>query len=309
MLFGLNLRGFMFRILTTLIVVSGMSASPGCAKKKKSDRDTRRDQIRQDAQIKRNELQEVTGGYRGLLASEGTEGQNVSLILETKDIPAAEEGEVDPVLIPTLTGYLQFEAFGGSRSQNSEHVGLGFEVADYDSKKKIVNIVAKTSEYESILIEMQLAGDELEGGWTVPKLSSSGELKLSRASDLFISEEAAGTFNGVYHGTLTNSHPEVNLPESVVIDIVATQDLTKALGVGFTGKLRFYLGTVGSEEYFETALTSILFNPFTSQFLAKTGKFQMTLKGTVHSGRIDSSVFVEGYGEAASLTAQKEARQ
>ena len=299
----------MFRTFVALALVICFGAISGCAKKKKSDRDTRRDQIRQDAQIKRNELQEVTGGYRGLLASEGTKGQNVSLILETKDVPAAEEGEIDPVMIPTLTGYLQFEAFGHGTSQKSENVGLGFEVADYDPKKKTVNIVAKTSEYESILIEMQLAGDELDGVWTVPKLSSSGKLKLSRASDLFINEEVAGSFDGVYRGTLTNTNPEVNLPETVVIDIVATQDLTKALGVRFTGKLRLYLGSMGSDEYYETVLTDILFNPFTSQFLAKTTDFQMTLKGTSHSGRIDSAVFIDGYGESASITAQKEVGQ
>src|SRR5690606_9932290 len=88
------------RVCALLLAAQTLMLTGSCGNRKKSGREIRREQIRNNAEIKRRELLEIAGRYFGEFVDEDGRGQNVTLMLETKDIAHDEEGEeaeVDPV--------------------------------------------------------------------------------------------------------------------------------------------------------------------------------------------------------------------
>src|SRR5690606_29640771 len=90
-----------------IVLIAAITQLVGCGNRRKSDRELRRDQIRVNAEAKRRELQNVKGRYYGYLEDAKERQLNVTLSLEIKDLPQDEEGEIDPVMVPSLTGFLR----------------------------------------------------------------------------------------------------------------------------------------------------------------------------------------------------------
>ena len=77
------------------IVLASLTVLPACARKKMSDREAKREQIRNTAEAKRKELNQAAGLFRGFLV-QGDTKQDISLSLELKDVPDTSAGQVDP---------------------------------------------------------------------------------------------------------------------------------------------------------------------------------------------------------------------
>ena len=152
----------------------------GCSKKKLSDRDVRREQLRLNAQKKRAELAPLAGGYRGALML-GSEPQDASLSIEVKDLPENEDGQVDPVLMPTVSGSLRMTYGGG---EGLEFFSFGTLKADYDSHQGKLDLVVSNGTFKEINLTLEFRDQSLVGTWTAPSSSASGTAEFKRTDNL-----------------------------------------------------------------------------------------------------------------------------
>jgi hypothetical protein len=144
----------------------------GCAKDALSERDAKLNQAKNAAEAKRRELQPVVGFYTGALVLNGNE-QEMSLTIEIKDIPTPVEGSVDPVMVPTLSGYIKLTL--GS---------YAITKADFSPKTNKLDFVGSHVEFKDLIVSADVVGPDISGTWTAPSLSASGTLKLSRVTSL-----------------------------------------------------------------------------------------------------------------------------
>lgn len=170
-----------------------------CSRSTMSERDIRREQKVAAAEVKRQELQFIAGTYRGkFLQANGIE-QNVVLKIEIKDIPASSEGSVDPVMTPTLTGYLRFN-FGSGSATDTEYIGFAVQKADFYPGQNKLDLVVTNADYKDILITAYLNEPRLTGTWTAPTAAVSGDLNLSRVVDeqkLPLSDQLNGEYGSI----------------------------------------------------------------------------------------------------------------
>lgn len=408
-----------------LVAIAALVFSISCAKNSMSDRDAKREQLKSASETKRKELQIVAGEFNGTLTQNSGVDQNSTLFLEIKDIPTQVEGEIDPVPVPTLKGYLRFNL--GSGGTGGEFIGFSVEKADFDPKRNKLDVVVSNPDYKEIVIACTLNGSKLEGTWTAPSTASSGSVSLDRTQvqSGSIAEQLRGEYGGVlfhegkslyqfgqitfttsvkppeglkvvasvriiygtwnsteyltyrfdpvqfnpmtgqivlksdttdviisgywskgelngewystytgrmgkiafkkgdtpgpqagsvldalkgtYQGKLTNTNPQSNLPERMMVSFVTSQDLTKPNGISVTGSLRFYLGPFGSTEYVEYPLSDVQFNFFTRNFTAKaTGDMKLTLKAVAKPTQIVGTVSADALGEVGTFEVIKQ---
>lgn len=158
-----------------------LAGSAACGKKSRSSRDTRREQLRIHAESKRQELAGIDGEYFGRLAQGEAVGQSVTLNLQVKDVPTTEEGEVDPVLVPTLSGFMNFNFTSGTLSE-AESISFALDKADYDGRSRFLNLNAANSQYKNIVLALDRdAEGTLRGDWTAPDQSATGTVELLRS--------------------------------------------------------------------------------------------------------------------------------
>lgn len=157
-----------------LLVLTG-----ACAKSSLSQRDARREQMRNMAEAKRLELSTVRGRYIGSLLQTGNAVQVVSLDLHIRDIPQAVDGEVDPVPTPILTGFLRFILGDGPE----DFISLGIDKAEFDPKRSRIDVVCSNDQIKEMTLALNVEGQKLSGNWTAPKSSTSGRVALERQDD------------------------------------------------------------------------------------------------------------------------------
>jgi len=162
-------------MMTLRLVILGLALIfAGCSKEPLSERDAKLNQYKNAAETKRKELREIAGYYEGTLTQ--TSGTNrVALQLEIKDIPSFVEGAVDPVLVPTLTGFLKW--FAGSES---EFVVFALTKAEFTLRDRKLDFVATNEIYKDILVTGVSQSDKLTGTWSLPAFSGSGTLDFTR---------------------------------------------------------------------------------------------------------------------------------
>jgi len=158
-----------FAIIMLCLLVSACSTNV-------SERDSKKEQLKNTAEIKRRELQQVEGAYKGFLIFQPEVEQLTLLRLEIKDIPIQVEGQVDPVPTPTLTGYLRL-VFSDDPNSN-DFVSFSVKKADYDPKQTKLDMVVENQESQQIIITLQKQGEKLTGTFTAPSMSASGNVQL-----------------------------------------------------------------------------------------------------------------------------------
>ncbi len=273
-----------------------------CSKNTLSERDAKREQLRANAETKRAELSKVAGDYRGLFSDPGGMEQYVSLRLEIKDIPAVVEGSVDPVMVPTLKGFLRYTLGPG---ETAEYIGFPIDKADYNPRDKKLDLVASNDQYKEVIVSALLKDNQLSGTWTAPGSAKSGSLKLLRSEGTTGGTQSE--LKGTYQGTLKNTNPQANLPERILMSLVTSQDPSTGSGVVISGSFRFYIGDFGSNEYVEYPFSDVQFNFLTRAFTAKVnGEYQITLKGIVKPGNISGTVLADSLGEVGNFTVTKQ---
>lgn len=147
----------------------------GCAKDNRSERDSRLEQIRNQAEVKRAELRSVAGRYEGILVSKDNE-RPVTLVLEVRDVPTLIEGEIDPVMIPTLAGFLQLDT-------PPEHTPFGIESSEFDVKLKQLTLVLKNPNHGDLFLNLVQESQTFTGDWLAPLLGGQGQVKLERGAE------------------------------------------------------------------------------------------------------------------------------
>ena len=158
-----------------LLLVAGIAA---CSKSNLSERDLRLEQIRNNAEKKRKELKEVAHDYLGHLYPDIGEVQNLHIQFEIKDIPYQEEGQIDAVMVPALSGFLKLII--GSDTADPEYIAFSVNKAEYDANAKNISAVFFNEQYKNIISELHFDNGTLTGTWTAPELGSSGTLEVDK---------------------------------------------------------------------------------------------------------------------------------
>jgi len=146
-----------------------------------------------------------------------------------------------------------------------------------------------------------LKNGTIAGDWYSSSVGRVGGFAAAKASVPPVDQESllVKTVTGHYRGTLTNTHPESNLPERMSMSLVTTQTSNDSgvVDLKISGNLRFYLSDFGSGEFVESAISEAQFNFYNRYLTIKTSEYGITLKGTLDpSGSFTADVFADGLG-------------
>ena len=174
-----------------------------------SDRETRREQIRLNAEMKKRELNAIKGDYAGLVNRDGapdargndgrnaprsaprsdSQKQRVSLHLEVIEVPFNDNGGIDPVMMPQLSGFLKFP-FGST--SGDEYLSFKITRGEYDPKRSALELVVNHGQYGDMNLSMTSMVGGFAGHWQALNLSANGTMTLIRDSETLVTDPASG---------------------------------------------------------------------------------------------------------------------
>lgn len=269
-----------------ILAVTLTSVTVGCGKKSRSDRDTRREQLRIHAESKRQELVGVDGEYFGRLVQGASAGQSVTLNLQVKDVPTTEEGQIDPVLVPTLTGYLNFNFTSGSLIE-AETISFALDKADFDGRSQSMNLNAANSQYKNIVLSLErdIEGN-LTGDWTAPDQSASGTVALRKSTasggTSQLTDYPGYAIRGDYGGLLLWTAAGVFQRARLTISTaLAPPDALK-----MTATVRVFFGDFETAEYRTYLFSEVDYKPITGEVTLKSASSEIVLSGRLEDGRL-----------------------
>lgn len=283
-------------LLAIPALLVGLSFNMSCAKKKMSDRDTRREQLRNTAETKRQELSPATGLYRGVI-KQGDFDQDATLQLVLKDVPDTSAGEVDPVLVPILTGSLRL-TYGDA--QKGEFYSFGVQKADFDKNRGKIDILAVNEQHSEVLLSLTQNSEELEGNWNAPASSASGEVALARAEPLNLTStnvEIRGEYEGILTWDTRGSY------QRALLTLSTLQDKQDYFTISGTVKLNY--GDPSSGDLQSYSLDQVEFNPLTRKISLKGATSDVYFIGQLEFGKITGEWFEKRLGKIGSADFQK----
>ena len=278
------MRTFLFLLIAAMFPIF----MQGCAKKTMNERDVRREQLRLNAYKKRQEIKPLAGNYRGFIKEAGGFSQEVSLHLELKDIPETEGGQVDPVLLPTVSGALNLTYGTG---EELEQISFGTTKADYNSADNRLDVIVSNSLYSDINLSMTRSGDTLIGSWSSPSTSLSGAVELSRTDVLNLGGES-DPFGGAYEGLLLWSDKDWYTGGKLTLT-------TAKDGIGnfhVTGSLKVILQGSPSGESFVYEYDTVEFNPLSRQVSIRSDSNDIYFTGQHDGSAISGQWFSRRIG-------------
>lgn len=267
----------------------------GCSRSRLSEREVRREQIRLNAETKKRELSAIAGDYSGVLITEDDRQQAVALRLDVLEAPFNDNGGIDPVMMPQLSGFLKF-SFGSA----NEYLGFSITRGEYDPKRSVLELVVSqdAAKYE---VQLSLVGDQVgfSGGWQAPTLKMSGQMTLRRGAATNIAgnggggsepggdslEQLSGAYKGYANDDARNAHYAAVL-------VLSTTNIP-AQGTQLTAVISLQRGGVETEKAL-WSFDRVEFNPLRrTLILSKDGvreKFEFTLERGVLSGKWSASI-------------------
>jgi len=288
----------MGRILLSILLLFFIGLSCSCGKPSKSNRDVKRDELRNTAENKRKELQPVVGRYQGSLDLPGNHAQGVSLNLVVRDVPTTVEGQVDPVMTPTLGGDFRFDY--GNGKVLVEYVTFGIDKGDFEPKGSKISLAASSATYKDLVLQLTKTDDQLSGTWTIEKYGS-GAIALHRAGEVpegFVTEPLKAT----YRGKLTSN---MSLPEDIEVNFVTSQDVSQPEGIKVSGNLRMYYDGFTGTEWQDYRFDTIEPNYFLRTINAKSNKDGLTLKLKIDGKKLSGTIEMNTLGQIGSLEVEK----
>lgn len=158
-----------------------MLASLGaCSQSQISERDMKRQQQQDQANLKRQELSSVAGAYSGQLKNPG-DAVNLSVLLnlEVKDIPESSGEGVDPVLVPKIVGNLRIYAgvAGGNEFWDAPIVE-----SEYKPAQNLISLVVQQEQFGRMIVQLDVRDDGkiLNGAWSANAGGKSGTLYVAK---------------------------------------------------------------------------------------------------------------------------------
>lgn len=284
-----------------LIVLSLLLASSwSCSKKTMNDRDVRREQRRIDAHKKQQEMSHIPGDYRGVMTDSTARNQDVSLHIEIKDVPdmpQGEGGQVDPVLIPTVSGALNLTYGSGA---GLESYSFGTTSTDFDSSSSHLTLVVSNTQLKDIKLSLEAMGEQLTGTWSSSSTSTSGNITLTRSPDLTIGGDAPelkGNYAGFVQWNQSAFYAQSQLTLSTAQDGVDNFHLT--------GNLRLAISSPVGDEIYQYEYQEVEFNPLTRQFSFKSEGADIYLIGQLTKSGIQGNWYSKRSGLLGPFSVSK----
>jgi hypothetical protein len=165
----------MKRLLLFLIVSLG-----ACSQGKISERDMKRQQQQDQANLKRQELSTVAGAYGGELKNQADNvNMNVLLNLEVKDIPDSSVEGVDPVLIPKIVGNLRIYA---GAAGGTEFWDAAIVESEYKPAQNLVSLVVQQEQFGRMILQLDIQdeGKALDGTWSANAGGKTGTVRVTK---------------------------------------------------------------------------------------------------------------------------------
>ena len=178
-------------ILLNVLLLSLLSVltSEGCGRSRLSDREVRREQIRLNAATKKRELGAIKGDYEGTMDSGSIKSKQVALHLDVVEAPFNDNGGIDPVMMPQLSGFLKI--FSGSDAFDSLNVVRG----EYDPKRSVLELVVKDERLGEMQLSLEAVSQGFSGDWQAAALSLTGSMVLIRSGMSVIDRPGQGGGN------------------------------------------------------------------------------------------------------------------
>jgi len=253
-----------------------------------SDRDTRREQLRINAHKKRQELAPLAGSYRGQMTDGSGYKQDVTLLLELKDVPETEGGQVDPVLVPTLNGALSLTYGSGA---DLELFSFGTTKADFNVSESRLDLVVSNTQFKEINLSLGFRSDALIGAWSAPATSLSGGIELSRTAQLNLggaTPPVRGTYGGIYEWNNAAYFARGTLSFSTAQDGVDSFHVTASMKINLPAPLNV--------ESFVYEFEAVEFNPLTRQISIRSEACDIYFVGQLNNGGVSGKWFSKRVG-------------
>lgn len=252
-----------------------------CSGNKRSERDIAREQMRINAEAKRQELSQVSGTYSGNLSLDQGEKRAATLFLAVKDVPQTNESGVDAELVPQLTGYISV-----GKTAFNPPVRFSVTRAEYDATSGHLDILTGNSKLNSVKIDLTRSNSQLVGTWISAEASQSGSIELGRAEDLeALSPSEMKT--SLFSGKFTKDNELFRNADLQLVYTAENPDTFRTDGI-----LRVFAGDPQSDEYELFKFEDMVLNPF-----------QMTIQGTNEGlsiqGHIDENRFSGNWASPA----------
>jgi hypothetical protein len=186
------------------------------------------------------------------------------------------------------------------------------EFLTYDYPDCPMNILTRQISLRDNNVGVSLIGylkdGSFSGEWYSPTVGRVGAFSARKNGELPVPENSqlVRSVTGHYIGKITNTNPNSNLPETVTVSLVTTQDPTSiGKSIIVSGNMRLYFGDIGSTEYVETKFASTDFNFYSRYLTAKTVAYGITLKGGIGlNGLFQGEVFADGIGRVGTIEVQ-----
>lgn len=279
------------------VAIFGVAFS-GCGKKKLSDRQIRREQIRVNAEAKRAELSKVAGQYSGELVQQDGSKQAVALTLEVKDVAYDEDGQIDSLMVPSLAGYFNFASW--LVADGNKALGFAVERAEYDGKSSALSLSVTNETYKSIIMDLRLADNVLTGGWTAPNISTSGTVRLVRGTNLN-DPNAKDELSGSYTGYLQWDSEHQFQRSDLALQVTVPHPNSMAV----TGLLKAYFGERVKNEFQTFQFTHVDVNPVSKQITIKDDAAEISLIGSVQDGGLAGVWYTKARGKMGNFVFSK----
>jgi len=162
--------------ITNFLVLIALSIvfNGACGRSRLSDREVRREQIRLNAETKKRELGSIKGDYSGTMDTQSASSKPVALHLDVVEQPFNDNGGIDPVMMPQLSGYLRI--YSGSDAFDNWNVIRG----EFDPKRSSLELVVKDDRLGEMQLSLSASRLGFIGGWQATSLSMTGTMALIR---------------------------------------------------------------------------------------------------------------------------------
>ncbi len=284
-------RKLWLSIATIAFLLTGCAG--GCSKKSMSDREANREQLRVDAEIKRRELTRAAGEFHGEMML-GDVRQDVSLLLEMKDVPDTSAGSIDPVLIPVVAGSVRMTY--GPRADGG-FIAFAVERADFEPNSGRLDLVAQNEVYKDLVLALERTATGYTGTWTSPASSSSGAMAVASGDALSL-QPTTPELGGEYDGLFVWSDGKTY--QHAALSIALAQGLPDRFTL--TGNLRLSTGNPGGGESLLYPFDAVEFNPFTRTITMRSGTTELAYVGSVAEDGIRGAMTSKLLGDVGSAT-------
>lgn len=154
-----------------------------CSQGKISERDMKRQQQQDQANLKRQELTTVAGKYIGQLRNPADNvDMDVLLDLEVKDLPESTTEGVDPVLVPKIVGTLRIYA---GAAGGTEFWDAAIVESEYKPAQNLISLVVQQDQFGRMILQLDVKdeGKVLSGTWAANASGKTGTVYVTKEGD------------------------------------------------------------------------------------------------------------------------------